>query len=174
MFCSYNLPSIYQVPIALDEQGMGEYICSRLNLLKRIPEWSRWKGLIDSIINPQFEVKIALIGKYANLVDSYVSMNAALRHGGAACQTRIFIDYLEAEEFEQNPTKAKILKNYDGIFPLIPHRSFLFLLKKCHPLMSKEFHSISTGSSIRVFILCYTHLLSQLIYKYQSNPQVRK
>jgi CTP synthase len=43
-------------------------------------------------------------------------MNAALRHGGAACQTRIFIDYLEAEEFEQNPTKAKILKNYDGIF----------------------------------------------------------
>lgn len=116
VFCSYNLPSIYQVPIALDEQGMGEYICLRLNLLKRIPEWSRWKGLIDSIINPQFEVKIALIGKYANLVDSYVSMSAALRHGGAACKTRIFIDYIEAEEFEQNPTKVKILTNYNGIF----------------------------------------------------------
>jgi CTP synthase len=116
VFCSYNVPSIYQVPLILDEQGMGDYICKRLLLPEQTPKWSEWKEFVDSFENPRFEVKIALVGKYAGLVDSYVSMNEAFRHAGAACQTQVIIDYIEAESLERDPSKMKLLKKYDGIF----------------------------------------------------------
>ncbi len=67
-------------------------------------------------MNPRFNLKIALVGKYAGLVDSYVSMNEALRHSGAACQARVQIDYIEAETFEKNKDALKILRKYDGVF----------------------------------------------------------
>jgi CTP synthase len=71
---------------------------------------------VDAVLNPEYEVKIALVGKYAGLADSYVSMNEALRHGGAACKTKINITYIEAEEFEKDPKKTEALKDFDGIF----------------------------------------------------------
>ncbi len=116
VFCSYNVDSIYQVPLILDEQGMGEYVCKRLGLKKRKPQWDEWKRFVEVLKNPRFEVKIALVGKYAGLVDSYISMNEAFRHAGAACQTQVLIDYIEAENFEGDPSKVKLLKGYDGIF----------------------------------------------------------
>jgi len=116
VFCSYNVASIYQVPLILDEQGMGDYICKRLQLPERKPQWGEWKQFVEAILNPRFEVKIALIGKYAGLVDSYVSMNEALRHAGAASQARVKIEYFEAETFEKEPRVLERLRNYDGIF----------------------------------------------------------
>ncbi|MFQ6080831.1 MAG: CTP synthase [Candidatus Bathyarchaeia archaeon] len=116
VFCSYTLPSIYQVSPILDEQGMGEYICKRLSLPERKPEWSEWKQFVSSILNPRYELRVALVGKYAGLEDSYVSMSEALRHGGAACRARVLIDYIEAETLEQNSSAWELLKNYDGIF----------------------------------------------------------
>lgn len=116
VFCSYTVPSIYQVPLSLDEQGMGDYILARLNLPKREPNWGEWKKFVDAVTRPKHEVKIALIGKYAALADSYVSMNEALRHGGAACKTRVSITYIEAETLEKNDKAIEALKNYDGIF----------------------------------------------------------
>jgi len=116
VFCSYNVPSIYQVPIILDQQGMGNYICKRLQLPERKPSWHQWKQFVDAVLNPRFEVKIALVGKYAGLVDSYVSMNEALRHAGAACQTKVHIEYIEAETLEKDHRALERLRNYDGIF----------------------------------------------------------
>ncbi|PVX24245.1 MAG: CTP synthetase [Candidatus Bathyarchaeum sp.] len=116
VFCSYNVPSIYKVPLILDEQGMGDYICRRLGLPQKKPNWTEWKKFVNSFENPQHEVKIALIGKYAGLVDSYVSMNEAFRHAGAACQTKVEINYIEAENLENNPDGVKELEGMDGIF----------------------------------------------------------
>jgi CTP synthase len=116
VFCSYNVKSIYQVPLILDQQGMGDYICKRLQLPERKPQWKEWKQFVDNVLNPRFEAKIALVGKYAGLVDSYVSMNEALRHAGAANQTRVQIEYLEAETFEKDPRALEKLRSYDGIF----------------------------------------------------------
>jgi CTP synthase len=116
VFCSYNVASIYQVPLILDEQGMGDYICKRLQLSERKPNWSQWKQFVEAVVNPCFEVKIALVGKYAGLADSYVSMNEALRHAGAANQTRVQIEYFEAETFEKEPRTLEKLRNYDGVF----------------------------------------------------------
>lgn len=116
VFCSYNVPSVYQVPLILDEQGMGKYVCKRLGMPQKRPKWSEWKRFVDSVENPRFEVKIGLVGKYAGLADSYVSMKEALRHGGAACQTKISIDYIEAERFEKEITQVELLRDFDGIF----------------------------------------------------------
>jgi len=116
VFCSYNVESIYQVPLILDEQKMGDFICRRLGFSERKLDFKEWRNFVKAMLNPRHEVKIALVGKYAGLVDSYVSMNEALRHGGAACKTKICIHYMEAEKFEQNPKSIEILRNFDGIF----------------------------------------------------------
>jgi len=116
VFCSYTVESVYQVPIVLDEQGMGEFICKRLGFSGRLQDFKEWKKFVDAVVNPEHEVKIALVGKYAGLTDSYVSMNEALRHGGAACRAKVCINFIEAEKFEQNPKGLEVLKDFDGIF----------------------------------------------------------
>ena len=116
VFCSYDVPSIYQVPLILDEQGMGDFVCRRLNISKKAPEWTEWKQFVDCFENPKHELKIALIGKYAGLVDSYVSMNEAFRHAGAACQANVTVDYIEAECLENNADGLKLLEGHDGVF----------------------------------------------------------
>jgi CTP synthase len=116
VFCSYNVETIYQVPTILDEQGMGDFIRARLGFSDKKPDFGEWKNFVEAILNPEHEVKIALVGKYAELADSYVSMNEALRHGGAACKTKVLIEYVEAEKFEENPESIENLKGFDGIF----------------------------------------------------------
>jgi CTP synthase len=116
VFCSYNVETIYQVPLILNKQGMGDFICQRFNYSCTEKDFTDWQKVVDAILKPEHEVKIALIGKYAGLSDSYVSMSEALRHGGAACRTRICIFYLEAERLEQNPECINDLKAFDGVF----------------------------------------------------------
>lgn len=116
VFCSYTVDSIYQVPLILDKQGMGTFICKRLGFSDSVEDFKEWKKFVDAILNPEHEVKIALVGKYAGLSDSYVSMNEALKHAGAACKTKACIHYLEAEQFEQNPKSIETLHEYNGVF----------------------------------------------------------
>ncbi|UCE95501.1 MAG: CTP synthase [Candidatus Bathyarchaeota archaeon] len=116
VFCSFNVESVYEVPIILHKQGMGDFIAQRLNLSSRKPQWSEWEKFVEIILHPRNKINIALVGKYAGLADSYVSMNEAFKHAGAICQTSVSLDYLEAERFERQPKTLESLKNYDGIF----------------------------------------------------------
>ncbi|HJX24188.1 MAG TPA: CTP synthase [Candidatus Bathyarchaeia archaeon] len=116
VFCSYNVGCIYELPSILDSQGMGDYICTRLGLNGRKADWSVWDRIVDSFLKTDFKIRIALVGKYVTLVDSYVSMNEALKHAGAACKTKVEIDYIESETLEDDCEKVKILEEYDGIF----------------------------------------------------------
>jgi CTP synthase len=116
VFCSYNAESVYEVPLILDKQGMGEFVCQRLGFNCTNKEYGEWQQFVNAIVKPEHEVKIALVGKYAGLTDSYVSMSEALRHGGAACKTKVCITYLEAEKFEKDPQCVQELANFDGIF----------------------------------------------------------
>ncbi len=116
VFCSYNVQSVYEVPLILDEQGMGDFIQNRLCISAEKSQWNEWKKFVNAVLKPQYEVKVALVGKYAGLSDSYVSMSEAFRHAGAACQARVCLDYLEAEKLEKHPEDLETLKEYDGIF----------------------------------------------------------
>jgi CTP synthase len=116
VFCSYNIDTIYQVPLVLDKQGMGKFVCERFRLPGRKPNHKKWREFVDAILNPEHEVNIALVGKYAGLEDSYVSMNEALRIAGAKCRSKVTIHFIEAEKFEKNSTAIEILGDFDGVF----------------------------------------------------------
>jgi len=118
VFASPDSPMLYEAPIDLDVQGMGEFITERFGLDRRDADWSDWKRVVDRIKNPSHVVRIALCGKYAELADSYVSVNEALKHAGAACDARVEIDWIETELFETEPANRKILSRFDGI--LVP------------------------------------------------------
>jgi CTP synthase len=116
VFCSYNVESVYQVPLILDEQGMGDFIGKRLGFDGLKPEYKEWKKFVDAALKPEHEITVTLVGKYAGLSDSYVSMNEAFRHAGAACKARVNIQYIEAEKLEQDPKAVENLGSCDGVF----------------------------------------------------------
>jgi CTP synthase len=116
VFCSYNVKSIYEVPLILDQQGMGDFIASRLRVSAQKPQWNAWKRFVAAVLNPRHKIRIVLVGKYAGLTDSYVSMNEAFRHAGAECEAEVQVDFVEAEGFESDPASLSTLKSYDGIF----------------------------------------------------------
>jgi len=118
VFTSYTVDCVYKVPLILDKQGMGDYICKRLKLKLNKPDWSYWKSVVASFENFEHEVKIAMCGKYAKLADAYISINEALKHAGAALKTKVNIDWIETEIFEESPEELEILRGYDGI--LVP------------------------------------------------------
>ena len=116
VFCSYNAKSVYEVPLMLNKQGMGDFICKRLGFSCVEKDYQNWLNFVKSVTKPKHEVNIALVGKYAGLSDSYVSMKEALTHGGAKIDTQVCISYLESEKFERDPQCVKVLQNFDGIF----------------------------------------------------------
>ncbi len=118
VFASPDLPTIYQTPIELDSQGMGDLLIDRFELDKHPAEWAPWKRVVDRISNPSDVVRIALCGKYAELADSYVSVNEALKHAGGACDARVEIDWIETELFESEPSNCSILSRFHGV--LVP------------------------------------------------------
>lgn len=116
VFCSYNAKSVYQVPLILNKQGMGNFICNRLGYSCSVDNELAWVNFVNALIKPKHIVNIALVGKYAGLSDSYVSMKEALTHSGAEINTQVCISYLGSEKFEKNPSCINELSNYDGIF----------------------------------------------------------
>ena len=118
VFSSPDIRTIYESPLILDEQGTGEFICQRLRLTHGASDWSEWKRVVKGFIEPKYDVDIAICGKYAELADSYVSVNEALKHAGAACEARVNLAWIETETFEDDVAKVEKLSDFDGI--LIP------------------------------------------------------
>jgi CTP synthase len=118
VFCSPTVKNIYGIPLLLDRQGMGNYICSRLRLQTEKPDWSWWNKILEGFDNPRHKIRIVFCGKYAKLADSYISINEALKHAGAYLYAAVKIDWIEAETFEEDPGNLEALNAYDGL--LVP------------------------------------------------------
>jgi len=118
VFAAPDLPTIYQTPLELDSQGMGDFLTDRFGLPKHEVDWAPWKRVVDRISNPREVIRIALCGKYAELADSYVSVNEALKHAGGACDARVDIEWVETEVFERDPNNCAMLSGFNGV--LIP------------------------------------------------------
>jgi CTP synthase len=118
VFSSINVPILYELPLELEDQGMGSVLCEYLGLEKANPDWTAWKDMVKSYKTPTDLVKIAMCGKYAELADCYVSVNEALRHSAAKAGCKVKIDWIETEVFETNLKNAEVLKTYDGV--LVP------------------------------------------------------
>jgi len=118
VFTSPDIPTVYETPLVLDRQSLGDYLTERLQLSRRKPNWANWEQTVNSFANPKHEVKIAMCGKYTELADSYVSVNEALRHAAASCNSRLSIDWIETEVFESDVSKLQALSRFDGV--LVP------------------------------------------------------
>ena len=113
-----DVDTIYQVPISYHEQGFDREVCRHFNLdWQSEPDLSRWRGVVQRIRQPEGEVKIAIVGKYTTLVDSYKSLAEALAHAGIANHVRVKLDWIDSELFEgEDP--ARMLEEADGV--LVP------------------------------------------------------
>ncbi|MDH7556085.1 MAG: CTP synthase [Candidatus Methanosuratincola sp.] len=118
VFTSYDAECLYQIPMNLDEQGMGEYIAKKLALNGRAPDWAPWISVVEEFMNASTPLRIAMCGKYTKLSDSYVSITEALKHAGAKVGCCVSTDWIETTQFEKDPSKVEQLGGYDGIMIL--------------------------------------------------------
>ncbi|MBO3803086.1 MAG: CTP synthase [Candidatus Brockarchaeota archaeon] len=114
VFSSPNLPSIYLLPESLDKQGLGSKVCEKLGLEDRKPDWRPWRRVVKPLMEPRYRVRISLVGKYAGLADSYMSVLEALRHAGGVCNAGVDVELVEAEELEESGASER-LRASDGI-----------------------------------------------------------
>ncbi len=112
----WDVDTIYKVPRMLHEQGLDGLICDRLRLHTRPTSLQRWDALVHETEHPQGQVRIAMVGKYVDLSDSYKSVNEALRHAGMQNHVRVQIDHIDSETI--TPEGVASLGQYDAI--LVP------------------------------------------------------
>src|SRR5271157_2216365 len=97
-----DIDTIYAVPISYHEAGMDREVLRHFRLpFETEPDISSWRRIVDTVRAPEGEVRIAVVGKYISLLDSYKSLAEALAHGGIANRVRVRLDWLDSEVFEQ-------------------------------------------------------------------------
>jgi CTP synthase len=110
--------SIYDIPKVLHAEGLDAYVVRRLNLPFRDVDWTEWDELLRRIHRPSHRVTIALVGKYIDLPDAYLSVTEALRAAGAANDAAIDIRWVTSDDCESTEGAARALDGVDGV--LIP------------------------------------------------------
>jgi len=115
---SRDVRTIYQIPLAFHEQGLDERVVARLGLTGRTPDLSAWRELVHRVLAPSSRVRVAVVGKYTDFVDSYKSVQEALIHGGIANDVAVDIDWVSSDRFTSAAAAREVLSGYDGL--LVP------------------------------------------------------
>lgn len=126
LFC--NVPSehvlqnldveyLYEAPLAMERENLAQAACECLHLPCPEPELSDWKAMVSALRSPKHEVNIALVGKYIQLHDAYISVAEALKHGGIAAEAAVNIHWINSEEVTAE-NAAEMFEGIDGI--LVP------------------------------------------------------
>jgi CTP synthase len=115
---SPDAPTIYEIPLAFHAQGLDEKIVEKLNLATQAPGLSAWRELVQRIVAPHERVRIAVVGKYTDYVDSYKSVLEALIHGGIANDVGVDVTWVSSEAFSGSKRAAEILAGFDAL--LVP------------------------------------------------------
>jgi CTP synthase len=110
-----DAPSIYNIPKVLHAEGLDAYVVRRLNLAFRDVDWSQWDDLLQRVTQPDEEVTIALVGKYVDLPDAYLSVVEALRSGGFAHRTKVHVRWVPSDDCQTPEGAAKLLSDVDGV-----------------------------------------------------------
>ena len=111
-----NASSIYEVPLMMEEEHLAEAVCDCLRIPCPEPDLSDWKRIVHAMQNPKVKVTIALIGKYTQLHDSYLSVVEALHHGGFSNDAQVKIRWVDSEELEKEPERLdEVFYGIDGM-----------------------------------------------------------
>ncbi len=100
--------SIYEVPLNFQLEGVDEKVIELLNIWTGAPHLERWQEMVHTLREPKHTVRVAMVGKYVNLVDSYKSLNEALVHGGIANDCAVDVSYVDAEQIERDGLAAAL------------------------------------------------------------------
>ena len=124
LFCSVSkdcviecidMDTIYEVPLALENQNLAQSVLKLLNVKNKLPNLKNWKDLVDKIKHPKHELKVALAGKYTELNDAYISVVESLKHAGCACDTKVKIKWLASEECTSYKKAQEMLSDVDAL-----------------------------------------------------------
>ena len=110
-----DAPSIYEIPLVLHGEGLDAYAIRRLDLLSHDVDWTQWEELLRRVHDPAYEVTVALVGKYVDLPDAYLSVTEALRAGGFHHRARVVLRWVEADLCASPEGAAEQLKDVDAI-----------------------------------------------------------
>ena len=110
-----DAPSIYDIPKVLHAEGLDSYIVSRLGLSNAAVDWAEWNDLLDRVHNPSHVVEVALVGKYIDLPDAYLSVTEALRAGGFHERARVNIKWVPSDNCETPEGAQEFLADVDAI-----------------------------------------------------------
>jgi CTP synthase len=110
---AYDVDDLYKIPDMMHAQGLGDIVADQLRLDLPPADLSEWRAIVDAKQNPEAEVNIAMVGKYVDLRDSYISLSEALLHGGIHTRTRVNIHYFESQDIEREGIDC--LRDMDGI-----------------------------------------------------------
>ncbi len=118
VFPMVTTPILYEVPLVLERMGAGEYLMERLGLAPRQkPDWNVWEKLVADVGSPKSSIKIALVGKYVELHDAYMSVREALKHAALSLGVEVDINWVHSAELEKGKC-WELIREVDGI--LVP------------------------------------------------------
>jgi CTP synthase len=112
-----DLDTIYRVPVAYHKVGLDTQLLKHFHMDAPAPDLTRWEQVVERVKKPQGEVRIAVVGKYMQVKDSYKSLSEALTHGGIANNVKVHLDWIDSEIFERDDA-ASFLEDVHGI--LVP------------------------------------------------------
>ncbi len=110
-----DMKSIYEVPLALEEQKMASFVLQKLNMEDKKPNLISWTKLVEKIKNPKTTIKVAIAGKYTKLSDAYISVVESLKHAGYANDAQIDIKWVNSEECMDYATAKELLKDVQAV-----------------------------------------------------------
>jgi len=113
--CAADAASIYDIPKVLHREGLDAYLVRRLDLPFRDVDWTLWDDLLRRVHHPKEEVTVALVGKYIDLPDAYLSVAEALRAGGFAHEAKVHLRWIASDECETPAGASRHLQDVDAI-----------------------------------------------------------
>ena len=114
---NYDAEELYEVPLMLEKEGLADLVCENLHLVNNKPDLKEWRDLVTRAKNPDGKVTIALVGKYVELHDAYLSVAEALRHAAIAFDKEVAIRWIHSEDVNSENVE-RILRDVDGV--LVP------------------------------------------------------
>ena len=108
VFENLNARSIYEVPLMIHEEGMDERVCRLLGISAPEADLTEWREMVERLLTPQKDVRIAIVGKYVELPDAYLSIVEALTHGGIAHHAKVRVEWVAAEEVTPENVREKL------------------------------------------------------------------
>lgn len=110
-----TMSTLYEVPIHLEEEGLAAQVLNRLGMPHKTPDMDDWKRMVDDVKHPERTLEIAIVGKYTQLTDAYMSVVESIKHAGTALKSDISLRWINSEDCTSQKKCEQLLKGVDGV-----------------------------------------------------------